>query len=310
MIISHDPTNLLKILVTGGAGFIGRNLVEFLLQLNQVIIYDNLSNSSKSDTTPLMDKGAKFVNGDVLDYSSLQKSSVGCDLIIHLAAKSGVEDSILNPKTTMEVNVKGTENIMRCCVENKIKKLIFASSASVYADSEMPIDENSQTDPQSPYGKSKLEAEKIIKKYSTEFEIDAICLRMFNVYGKRQNMKYAGVISKFISNILENKPIQINGDGEQTRDFISIYDVIHAFDCAIKKIKDKRGKPYNIGYGKSTSVNELAEILIGISRKEIKIMHKENTNEVRYSKADTSLAKKELGFSAKRKLEDELIKLF
>jgi len=300
----------LKILVTGGAGFIGRNLAEYLLEENQVIIYDNLSNSSKSDIDPLIDKGAKFVNGDILDYLSLQKSSVGCDLIIHLAAKSGVEDSILNPETTMEVNVNGTENIMRCCVENKITKLIFASSASVYADSKMPINENSHTDPQSPYGKSKLEAEKIIKKHSTEFEIDSIILRMFNVYGKRQNIKYAGVISKFISNILECKPLEINGDGNQTRDFVSINDIVDAFVCAIKNIKGKRAKIYNIGYGKSTTVNELAKILTEISRKKIKIIHKENTNEVRYSKADTSLAKKELGFSATRKLEDELVNLF
>ena len=300
----------MKILVTGGAGFIGRNLAEYLLEENQVIIYDNLSNSSKSDIDPLIDKGAKFVNEDILDYLSLQKSSVGCDLIIHLAAKSGVEDSILNPETTMEVNFNGTENIMRCCVENKITKLIFASSASVYADSKMPINENSHTDPQSPYGKSKLEAEKIIKKYSTEFEIDSIILRMFNVYGKRQNIKYAGVISKFISNILECKPLEINGDGNQTRDFVSINDIVDAFVCAIKNIKGKRAKIYNIGYGKSTTVNELAKILTEISRKKIKIIHKENTNEVRYSKADTSLAKKELGFSATRKLEDELVNLF
>ena len=284
--------------------------MQFLLEKNQVIIYDNLSNSSKSDIVPLIEKGAKFVKGDILDYPLLQDSFAGCDLVIHLAAKSGVEDSILHPEITMETNVNGTGNVLRCCAENKIKEIIFASSASVYADSETTINENSQTNPQSPYGKSKLAAEKIIKKYSTEFEIDAICLRMFNVYGKRQNIKYAGVISKFVSNILDGKPLEINGDGKQTRDFVSIYDIVDAFDCAIKNIKGKRGNVYNIGSGKSITVNDLAEILIKISKKEIKIIHKERTDEVRFSKADTSLAKKELGFSAKRKLEDELIELF
>ena len=310
MKIGSQYKTLLNILVTGGAGFIGRNLVEFLLKGNQVIIYDDLSNSSESDILPLMEKGAKFVKGDILDYPTLQKSSKNCDMIIHLAAKSGVADSILNPEITMDVNVNGTENVMRCCVLSKIKKIIFASSASVYADSEESINENSKTKPQSPYGKSKLEAEKIIKKYSAELEIDSIILRMFNVYGKGQNVKYAGVISKFVSCILVDMPIQINGDGEQTRDFVSISDVIDAFDCAIKNIKGKRGNVYNIGFGKSTAVNELAEILTKISGKQIQIIHKENTSEVRYSRADTSLAKKELGFFAKRKLEDELVKLF
>ena len=310
MKIGNQYETLLKILVTGGAGFIGRNLVEFLLEENQVVIYDDLSNSSKADILPLMEKGAKFVKGDILDYPTLQKSSKNCDMIIHLAAKSGVADSVLHPESTMDVNVNGTENVMRCCVQNKIKKIIFASSASVYADSEKPINEDSKTKPQSPYGKSKLEAEKIIKKYSAELEIDSIILRMFNVYGKGQNVKYAGVISKFVSCILDDMPIQINGDGEQTRDFVSISDVIDAFDCAIKNINGKRGNVYNIGFGKSTTVNELAEILTKISGKQIQIIHKENTNEVRYSKADTSLAKKELGFFAKRKIEDELVKLF
>lgn len=299
----------MKILVTGGAGFIGRNLVNFLLENNTVVIYDNLSNSSKLDIKPLIDKGAEFVEEDILDYPSLQGTSVGCDMIIHLAAKSGVMDSTLHPDITMEVNVKGTENVMRCCIENKIKKIIFASSASVYADSENLINESSKTNPQSPYGKSKLEAEKIIKKYSQEFQIDSICLRMFNVYGRGQNINYAGVISKFIENISENKPIKINGDGKQTRDFVSIYDVIDAFDCAIKNIKEKRGKIYNVGSGKAISINSLAGILAKISRKKIKIIHVDKTDEVRYSQADTSLAKKDLGFTATRKLEDELKKL-
>ena len=118
---------LLKILVTGGAGFIGRHLVNFLLPQNQVTIYDNLSNSSKEDIESLIEKGAKFVNEDILDYQKLQKSCSGFDLLIHLAAKSDVVDSIIHPEITNEVNVTGTENIMKCCIENKIKKIIKKS---------------------------------------------------------------------------------------------------------------------------------------------------------------------------------------
>ena len=246
-----------------------------------------------------------------MDYQTLKKSILGFDLVIHLAAKSGVLDSIKNPEITTKVNVKGTENVMKCCVENKIKKFVFASSAAVYSDSENPINEKSETDSPSPYGKSKLAAEKIIKDYSQKFQIDSVCLRMFNVFGKGQNAHYAGVITRFIENILQGKPIEINGDGQQTRDFISIFDIIDAFECAIKKIDGKRGSIYNIGSGKSLTINQLAKILEKVVGKEIKINYlPQKNNEVRYSLADITLAKKELGFVAKRKLEDELKNLF
>jgi len=300
----------LKILVTGGAGFIGRYLVDFLLPQNEVTIYDDLTNSSKKDIESLIEKGAKFVNEDILDYQKLQKSCVGFNLLIHLAAKSDVADSMIHPEITNEVNVTGTENIMKCCIENKIKKIIFASSAAVYADSKMPVTENIKINPLSPYGKSKLAAEQKIKKISVEFGVHAISLRMFNVYGKGQNYQYAGVISKFIKNISKDRPIEINGDGEQTRDFVSIFDVIKAFECAIKNIDEKKGDVYNIGTGNSISINELAKFILRISNKKTEIKYKkQNEDEIKDSVADITLAKNELGFIAKQKLKDELVNL-
>jgi UDP-glucose 4-epimerase len=300
----------LKILATGGAGFIGRYLVDFLSSHHGITIYDNFSNSSKADIEFLITKGVKFVNEDILDYQKLQKSCIGFDLVIHLAAKSDVTDSVIHPEITNEVNVTGTENVIKCCVENKIKKIIFASSAAVYMDSKMPVNESSKTNPLSPYGKSKLVAEQIIKKISEQYGINAITLRMFNVYGKGQNTQYAGVISKFIKNISKEEPIIINGDGKQTRDLVSIFDVVTAFDCAIKNIVGKKGAVYNIGTGTSTSINELAKMILKIADKKTEIKYKkQNKNEIKDSVADIILAKKELGFIAKHKLQDEIINL-
>jgi len=284
--------------------------VDFLLPHNEVTIYDDLTNSSKEDIESLIEKGAKFVNEDILEYQKLQKSCIGFDLIIHLAAKSDVVDSIIHPEITNEVNVTGTENIMKCCIENKIKKIIFASSAAVYADSKIQVNENTKTNPLSPYGKSKLAAEQKIKKISKEYNINAITLRMFNVYGKGQNYHYAGVISKFIKNISEDRPIEINGDGKQTRDFVSIHDVVAAFECAIKNIEGKKGNVYNIGTGDSISINELVKLIQKITDKKTEIKYKgQNKDEIKNSVADVSLAKNNLGFIAKQKLQDELINL-
>ena len=310
MIIGRLYTISLKILATGGAGFIGRYLVDFLSSHHEITIYDNFSNSSKADIEFLITKGVKFVNEDILDYQKLQKSCIGFDLVIHLAAKSDVTDSVIHPEITNEVNVTGTENVIKCCVENKIKKIIFASSAAVYMDSKMPVNESSKTNPLSPYGKSKLVAEQKIKKISEEYGINAITLRMFNVYGKGQNTQYAGVISKFIKNISKEEPIIINGDGKQTRDLVSIFDVVTAFDCAIKNIVGKKGAVYNIGTGTSTSINELAKMILKIADKKTEIKYKkQNKNEIKDSVADIILAKKELGFIAKHKLQDEIINL-
>lgn len=246
----------MKILVTGGAGFIGRYLVESLLKNNTVTIYDNLENSSEKSVLPLMESGAIFVKGDILDYELLRRSCVGHDVVIHLAAKSDVTESTLHPEITEKTNVEGTENILKCCVENNIRKIVFASSAAVYGNSEeVPVTEKSIPNPISPYGKSKLSAETIIKKTCEENNFGYVILRMFNVYGKGQNENYSGVITKFVRNIANNQPLAIYGDGEQTRDFVSIRDVVKAFDSAIKS--EKNGT-YNIASGESLSINELA----------------------------------------------------
>ena len=308
MIIAHNQWISLKILVTGGAGYIGRHLVKNLIKNNQVLVYDNLSNSSDKDRISLVDKGVKFLKGDILDYDVLCEFSKDVNVVIHLAAMINVNESVINPEFTKKVNVDGTVNVLKCCIKNKIKKIIFASSAAVYEDSkEIPINENSTTNPQSPYGQSKLDAEKIIVKTCQENNIDHIIFRMFNVYGKGQNTQYAGVITKFFENIRDDNPLVIYGDGEQTRDFVSINDVVEAFDCATKLHKNGT---YNIASGKSLSINELAQIMFEAFGKKLEIKHKEmKKDEIKYSVADVSLTKNKLGFVAKKSLKEELSKL-
>jgi UDP-glucose 4-epimerase len=296
----------LKILVTGGAGFIGRYLAEHLLKNNEITIYDDLSSSTGEKISPLINKGVKFVKGDILDFKLLSESSKNFDIIIHLAAKSDVSESVIHPEITTSVNLNGTINVLKCCAQNKIKKIIFASSAAVYGNcKDLPITEESKTEPLSPYGASKLSAENEIKRYASEFGFDAIILRMFNVYGVGQNDLYSGVISVFLKNIAQNKPLVIYGDGEQTRDFISIYDIVQAFDHVILS---NGVKTFNIASGKSVSINKLAEILLADEK--FKVIYKEQKKgDIKNSVVDVTLAEKELGFYAKRSLQDECSKL-
>jgi UDP-glucose 4-epimerase len=282
----------LNILVTGGAGFIGRYLANSILDKHQVTIYDNLSNSSEGEIIPLINK-VKFIKGDILDFEKLVRSSRKMDVMIHLAAKSDVTDSIIHPEITKNTNVNGTINVLKCCSQNKIKKIIFASSAAVYGDCKGLITEKLKTEPLSPYGKSKLDAEEQIRKFAVGF--DAIILRLFNVYGMGQN-ENSGVISKFLKNITENKPLVIYGDGKQTRDFVSVYDVVEALSCAISL---NHSETYNIASGISVSVNDLAKMILEISGKNLEIIYKkEKAGEIKCSQCDISLAQK-LGFSPK-----------
>ena len=290
--------------MTGGAGFIGGYLVNFLLNHNhKVTIYDNLSNSSKSTLNSLTKDEVQFIKGDILDYDRLNKSSKGFELVIHLAAKIDVVESALCPEHTRNVNVDGTVNVLKCCIKNNIEKIIFSSSAAVYGDSDATVDESAKVSPLSPYGKSKLSAENKIKKMA-ENNLEYIILRLFNIYGKRQNKQYAGVITKFVESVSKGDPLVIYGDGKQTRDFVSISDVINAFDCAIKT---NSSGTYNIASGKSTSIKELAEMTQDRSGKKLKIKYKTAKKEdIRYSDADIARAKQELGFNPKTTLKEGL----
>ncbi len=301
----------MKFLVTGGAGFIGRHLVAKLLHnQHKITIFDNFSSSSKNDITNLLEDDVSLVTGDVLDYDLLLKSISSHDFVIHLAAQTSVSESIANPKTTADIIVDGTVNVLKSCVKTKVKNLIFSSSAAVYGNSlDTLISEDSQLSPLSSYGASKLVAEYNLQAFSKFFGLNCVSLRLFNVYGNGQSTD-AGVIKKFLKNISEETPLEIFGDGTQTRDFVHISDVIEAFYCSIRNIEAKLGEVYNIGSGKATSINELASLLISSRGKDLQLIHKPALEgEIKNSKADISLAKNDIGYSPQVSLSDGLASL-
>ena len=306
----------MQVFVTGGAGFVGQHLVKYLLEKkNKVIIYDSLKNSSMASISDMKKLGAQFIKGDITDFNHIKKSITGSDVVIHLAAQINVQDSIRNPSYTHNVNVTGTLNVLMACVENKVKNVIVPSSAAVYGNQkDLPISENSHTDPISPYGASKLAMEHYLQAFSSCYDLNCISLRLFNIYGSGQTSAYAGVITKFLENIKQKKPLVIFGDGSNTRDFVSVHDVVQAFDKSIKNIDDKKGRFYNIASGKYISIKDLAEMMIDISGKKIPVIYKKaKKGDIRHSQVSIWLAKKELGYTPQVELKkglQELIKEF
>jgi len=301
----------LKFFVTGGAGFIGKYLTTKLFDDgHDVTIFDNFSSSSKNGITNLLENGVSLVTGDILDYDLLLKSMSNHDFVIHLAAQTSVSQSIVDPKTTADIIVDGTVNVLKSCVKTNVKNIIFSSSAAVYGNSlDALISEKSHLNPLSSYGASKLVAEYNLQTFSKLFGLNSISLRLFNVYGNGQSSE-AGVVRKFLKNISKDVPLEIFGDGMQTRDFVHISDVIEAFYCAIRNIEAKRGEIYNIGSGSATSINELASLLISSKEKDLQVIHKPALEgEIKDSKADISLAKNDIGYSPQIPLSDGLASL-
>jgi len=299
----------LRIFVTGGAGFIGRHCIRSFLEKNyEVTIFDNFSNSSEDMISDLLGNGANLVKGDITVQDQVSKAISGHDVVIHLAAKNSVEESINFPKQTFSTNVDGTENVLNSCVRHNIKNIVAASSAAVYEETQnIPISENQKTNPSSPYGESKLKMEEYIQSFSKKHNINSIILRIFNVYGIGQSPEFAGVITKFLEKISKNEPLEIFGDGLQTRDFVSIKDVVYSIHLALSNIDGKRGSIFNIGSRKSITINDLAKYMISVSGKNLDVLHlAQKKVGIRFSQADISLARKVLNYNPNTILEDEI----
>jgi UDP-glucose 4-epimerase len=305
----------MRFIVTGGAGFIGSNLVEGLVELGDVTIIDDLSSGNLDNLEHLLKRDDVILERlSVTDLRGMKPYFEDVDCVFHLAAISNISRSVADPLRTNEVNVKGTLNVLLAARDSGVRKVVFTSSASVYGDTEeIPTTENAIPNPLSPYAVTKLAGEHYCNVFSDLYGLETTSLRPFNVYGPRQdpNSQYAGVIPLFIRSLLEGEAPMIDGDGEQTRDFVYIKDVVRAFIQA----KDHRAKgAYNIARGKGISVNELFREVSSIIGVDVEPLHGEpRPGDVRHSTADITRAKKFLEYEPEydiRRGLEETIKWF
>ena len=252
----------MKYLVTGGAGFIGSNIVKKLVSRgDDVTVIDNLNTGKEENLASIRDK-IIFHKDNILNMDLLEKQTQDIDGLFHQAALASVQDSFLKPDEYNDVNVNGTENILKLAKKNNFK-VVYASSSSVYGNPErIPIKESDSKNPINPYAETKLKKEELAKKYS-EMGVNVIGLRYFNVFGKGQSKEYAGVLKLFLGRIRDKLPPKINGDGTQFRDFVHVNDVVNANIMAMdSKVKHEF---FNVGTNTSITILDLAKIIIKFS---------------------------------------------
>lgn len=298
-----------KVIVTGGAGFIGSNLAEELARRgHQVIIIDNLSTGNLENIQPVLPVGqVDFIEGSITNLPLMQKAFSGADYVFHQAALPSVPRSIEDPETTDSVNITGTLNVLIAARDNAVKKLVFASSSSVYGDTPtLPKTEDMPPNPLSPYAVTKITGEYYCQVFTRIYNLKTVCLRYFNVYGPRQDPKsaYAAVIPLFINAVLSGKSPVIFGDGEQTRDFTFVKDVVEA---NIQAAESEVTGVFNLGNSQRITISQLTKLIIDITKNNnVKPVYKDpRPGDIVHSLADTSKAKA-FGYNPRYSLEQGL----
>jgi UDP-glucose 4-epimerase len=310
-------TKYQRILVTGGAGFIGSHIVDRLMEDNfDVTVIDDLCTGNLANMNDYCKrKNFHLAEGDIRDTNLARKTLKDVDVVFHEAALASVTLSVKDPIATNQVNVEGTLNLLKASCDLNVKRFIFASSAAVYGPTKSPQKkEDDSLNPTSPYGVSKLASENYVRVFQRLYGLKTVCLRYFNVYGPRQRVDvhggYGGVISIFINRILNDMPPIIHGDGEQTRDFVYINDVVEANMLAMNS-ENGAGQAFNIGTGKNVSIKQVAEILKHVMKKEnLEDIHTEaRSTDIKHGYADISKAKSILGYEPQFSIEEGLTKL-
>lgn len=293
----------MKLLVTGGAGFIGSNLTDELVRLgHKVVVIDNLSGGKKENINPK----CQFFKKDICNHKSIKPLFRGIDYVFHLAALPRVQYSIEYPLETNETNVTGTLSVLLASYGAEVKKVIYSASSSAYGEqNKLPFNENLATQPKSPYGLQKYIGELYCRVWSQVYGLPTVSLRYFNVYGPRNNSDgaYALVIAKFLQQCKLGESLTITGDGNQTRDFTNVKDVVRANILAMKSSKVGKGEVINIGTGKNQSINEIARLIGG------PIKYIPARFEPHDTLADNSLAKKLLSWEPSVSIEEGIDEL-
>lgn len=262
-----------RVLVTGGAGFIGSNIIEKLIeQDNYIVCLDNLATGKVKNIVPFLNRSDfKFINGDIRDLETCQNACKDIDIVLHQAALGSVPRSINDPITTNQVNIDGFLNMLVAARDNKVKRFVYAASSSTYGDSkELPKTEDKIGNPLSPYAVTKLVNELYAKVFADLYGMQTVGLRYFNVFGKHQDpdSAYAAVFPKFIKSFIKHEPPVIFGDGEQSRDFTYIANVIQANELAATTANEEAlNTVFNIAFGENSSLNELTSELITLLSK-------------------------------------------
>jgi UDP-glucose 4-epimerase len=302
-----------KYLVTGGAGFIGSNIVEELvvrrgLKSGVIRVLDNFSAGSKENLAPFIKK-IELIRGDVRDKRDLGKAMEGIDYVLHLAALRSVAKSVEDPFETHDVNATGTLNLLAAAKEAGVKRVVYSSTCAAYGDAKkFPQSETDEVAPISPYGASKLAGETYCRVFAKTLGIETVCLRYFNVYGPRQNpeSKYSSVVPGFIFDIVKNKTPVVDWDGKQSRDFVFVKDVVQANMLAMKA-KNASGEVFNVGNGRATEIYEILMQIEKILGKKIRPKFgPKREGDVRKVYSDISKARRILGFKPAFTLEKGL----
>jgi UDP-glucose 4-epimerase len=288
-------------LVTGGGGFIGCHLVDRLLAEGyQVRVLDNFATGRRENLSHVLED-IEVVEGDIQSYERVHNAVRGCELVFHQAALPSVPRSIQDPLTSTSVNVTGTLNVLLAARDEGVRRVVYASSSSVYGSNPaLPKSEEMASLPVSPYAVSKLAAEGYCRSFSTVYGLDTVALRYFNVFGPRQDpaSQYAAVIPNFITAGLNGVPAVVHGDGDQTRDFTYIANVIDANLCAARAGVDAVGRAFNVATGARISLNGVLEELSALSGTKIEVHRTEpRAGDVRHSQADITAAASALGYA-------------
>lgn len=302
----------MKALVTGGAGFIGSHIATHLQQQrHQVCVLDNLSTGKRANLAHLGQE-VELIKGDIRDQETLERCIRGCEVVFHQAAVVSVPYSVEHPQETHDVNLQGTLNVLQAACKQGVRRVVYACSAAIYGeDPELPKKETMAPSPIAPYGLEKIAGEYYLNIFSKLYNVEAVSLRYFNVFGPRQDpgSPYSGVISIFVDRVLAGQTPLIFGDGEQSRDFIFVDNVVQA-NLLAADLPQADGRCYNIACGQRTTLNDLLRMLGRIIGKEITPQYAEaRAGDIRDSVADISRARAELGFEPSIGVEEGLRQL-